>query len=379
MERQPRSAPRHGNRASVLAPVCLALVLTGTAASDVPVYVFPEPAIDGPPKHYICSKTDVSIDIDGRIDEPAWRAAAWTDEFVDIEGKDLPAPRFSTRVKMLWDDDFFYVAAEMEEPHVWAKLEKRDSVIFHDNDFEVFIDPDGDTHEYYELEVNALGTEWDLLLTKPYRDDGTAIDSWDIQGLRTGIWIDGTLNDPGDTDAGWNVELAIPWSVLEECAHRPTPPEDGDRWRINFSRVEWRTEVVDGDYAKLTDPETGRPLPENNWVWSPQGLINMHYPEMWGYVQFSTVAAGFGEAAYVRDTSHMTRWQMMSLYYKERTFYGNNGEYTDDLVMLRLTKSSDTLIEGWPPVMHVWPGGFEATLTADDGTVLRVNHEGRLW
>ena len=77
MERQPHSARRYGNRASVLAPVCLALVLTGAAASDVPVYVFPEPAIDDLPKHYICSKTDFSIDIEHRrFEEPGKIAVA---------------------------------------------------------------------------------------------------------------------------------------------------------------------------------------------------------------------------------------------------------------------------------------------------------------
>ncbi len=63
-----------------------------------------------------------------------------------------------------------------------ARCTARDSVIFHDNDFEVFVDPDGDTHAYYELEVNALGTQWDLMLIKPYRDGGRAIDAWDIAG-----------------------------------------------------------------------------------------------------------------------------------------------------------------------------------------------------
>ena len=75
----------------------------------------------------------------------------------------------------------------MEEPDVWATLTERDSVIFHDNDFEVFIDPDGDTHAYYELEVNALGTAWDLILIKPYRDGGPAINGWDIAGLKVGV------------------------------------------------------------------------------------------------------------------------------------------------------------------------------------------------
>ena len=94
--------------------------------------------------------------------------------FVDIEGDAKPAPRFRTRAKMLWDDTYFYIAAEMEEPHVWGTLTKHDSVIFHDNDFEVFLDPDGDTHDYYEFEINALNTGWDLFLDKPYRDGGQA-------------------------------------------------------------------------------------------------------------------------------------------------------------------------------------------------------------
>jgi hypothetical protein len=45
------------------------------------------------------------------------------------------------------------------------------SIIFLDNDFEVFIDPDGDNWMYYELEVNALAQIWDLLLIRPYRSE----------------------------------------------------------------------------------------------------------------------------------------------------------------------------------------------------------------
>lgn len=43
------------------------------------------------------------------------------------------------------------------------------SIIYQDNDFEVFLDPDGDNLMYYEVEVNAAGQVWDLLLVKPYR------------------------------------------------------------------------------------------------------------------------------------------------------------------------------------------------------------------
>ena len=232
------------------------------------------------PQQYVCRKTNTPVVIDGRLDDAAWNRAAWTSDFVDIEGDRKPRPRFRTRAKMLWDDTYFYVAAEIEEPHVWATLTKHDSVIFHDNDFEVFIDPNGDTLEYYEFEINALNTGWDLFLPKPYRFGGKARNEWEIPGLRTAVHVDGTLNDPSDQDRGWSVELAFPWKALAEFAHKPAPPRPGDEWRVNFSRVEWRHEVSAGKYRKVPDTK------EDNWVWSPQGVVNMHIPEHWGVVRF---------------------------------------------------------------------------------------------
>src|SRR5262245_21805340 len=133
-----------------------------------------------PPRSYVCCRTSTPLQVDGKLDEAAWQSAPWTDDFVDIEGDAKPRPRFLTRAKMLWDDQFFYIAAELEEPHVWATFTKHDSYIFtEDNDFEVFIDPDGDNHTYAEFEINALNTGWDLLLTMPYRDGGLPLDAWD--------------------------------------------------------------------------------------------------------------------------------------------------------------------------------------------------------
>lgn len=232
------------------------------------------------PKTYNCPRVNETLKIDGRIDEAAWNRAPWTESFVDIEGSAKPTPRHRTRVKMLWDDEYFYIAAEMVEPHVWATLTKHDSVIFHDNDFEVFIDPNGDTLEYYEFEINALNTGWDLFLDKPYRLGGKASNAWEIPGLRTAVHIDGTLNNPKDIDRGWSVELAFPWKALAEYAHKPTPPTSGDEWRVNFSRVQWKLIVADGSYSKAPNTK------EDNWVWSPQGLVNMHVPEKWGRVRF---------------------------------------------------------------------------------------------
>ncbi|MEM9723789.1 MAG: carbohydrate-binding family 9-like protein, partial [Bacteroidota bacterium] len=183
------------------------------------------------------------------------------------------------------DTTLLYFFAELEEPHVWASLKQRDTIIFHNNDFEVFIDPDGDTHNYFELEVNAFNTVWDLFLTRPYRNGTNVLDAWDIPGLQTAVDIQGTLNDPRDRDSGWSVEIAIPWEVLLEGNASKRIPVN-QYWRINFSRVNWDFDLVAGKYIRKKDA-LGKYLPEYNWVWSPQWTINMHKPEYWGYVFFS--------------------------------------------------------------------------------------------
>lgn len=221
------------------------------------------------PLSYQCNYTPAPIDIDGRLDDPAWQRAPWTSDFVDIEGAAKPTPRFHTRAKMLWDDTYLYIAAEMEEPNVHATLTKHDSVIFHDNDFEVFVKPLPQTPSYYEFEINALNTGWDLYLSKPYKLGGKADDSWNIVGLKTAVAVQGTLNRTADTDHGWTVEIAYPLSAFQSRQQVPHP-QAGTEWRINFSRVEWKP-----GQAK-----------EDNWVWSPQGLIDMHVPEHWGFLRF---------------------------------------------------------------------------------------------
>ena len=243
----------------LLSLLCLAAWITVAYAQDA------LPA----PLSYDCYHTKTPIRIGGKLDDPAWQKAPWTSDFVDIEGTAKPMPRFRTRAKMLWDDNYLYIAAELEEPNVTGTLTKHDSVIFKDNDFEVFIKPLPQTESYYEFEMNALNTGWDLFLPKPYSESGKPDNSWDIAGLKTAVAVQGTLNHFGDTDRGWTLEIAYPLTAFNSRQQVP-PPKAGTVWRINFSRVEWKP---------------GNPK-EDNWVWSPQGVINMHVPDRWGYLHF---------------------------------------------------------------------------------------------
>lgn len=237
---------------------------------------------DETPRRYACRRAETPVRVDGRLDDVAWKKARWTRTFIDIEGNSekTPKPRFRTRAKMLWDDEYFYIGAYLEEPHVWAELTEHDSVIFRDNDFEVFVDPDGDMHNYFEFELNALNTGWDLFLPKPYKDGGKADNGWEIPGLKTAVSVDGTLNNARDRDRGWGIEIAFPWAAFAHRGYAAARPKPGGEWRVNFSRVEWRTSIVNGKYEKI--PKQA----EDNWVWSPQGKVNMHIPEKWGFVRF---------------------------------------------------------------------------------------------
>jgi hypothetical protein len=345
------------------------------------LYPVPEPNSPPADRYYMCYRTAQPLNIDGKLDEESWKKVYWSEEFVDIEGKARPKPRLKTRVKMLWDDNYFYIGAELEEPHVWATLTARDSIIYLDNDFEVFIDPDGDTHNYYELEINALNTVWDLMLVKPYRDGGPAIHSWDIQGLKTAVSVDGTINNPSDKDRGWSVEIAIPWEVLKEAAPFKKRPEPGEKWRINFSRVEYRTKVEDGRYVKLKDPKTNRELPEDNWVWAPQGVINIHYPEMWGYVQFTATEAGKAKEYCDEDQEAPVKWALRKIYYRERNYYAQKGAFTSSLAELGLEKDKELKIKGWnfPPVIEKTSSLFEAVYSAPDGRKWHIRQDGLIW
>ena len=135
-------------------------------------------------KTYVCYRADEVLTIDGMPDESSWEKAEWTDLFVDIEGDLKPKPTQNTRVKMLWNNDYLYIFAELEEENIWAYLENHDEVVYHDNDFEVFIDPDNDAKNYFEYEVNAKGTVFDLFLPHPYRHSSFALHNWDFKGIK---------------------------------------------------------------------------------------------------------------------------------------------------------------------------------------------------
>ena len=259
-------------------------------------------------KHCTCLRAAGPIAVDGRLDEESWKLAPRSPRFVDMV-TERPAS-LDTRAAALWDDDYLYVGFWLEEPDVWATYTERDSMICHENDVEVFI---GGKDAYYEFELNALGTimerfyiwqdaylsagydqipEFDLLGTELVdtlggswsgfrhpRGRRWAFREWDMPGLKWAVHVDGTINDGSDIDRGWTAEIAFPWQGLDHLADgRSLPPDDGDVWRLDFSRFQW-----------IRDGET-RICP--GWVWSSHGYYDSHIPDRFTYVHLSDSVVG---------------------------------------------------------------------------------------
>ena len=258
--------------------------------------------------HYTCYRTDEVIQIDGRLDEDSWQKAPKSSKFVDlVTGESAP---LDTRMAALWDDENLYVGFWLEEPRVQAKFTERDSLIYMENDVELFI---AGKDCYYEFEINALGTvyevffiwqdaykkgsafdkpEFDLLsqrvdvlggfqdsmrFGKHPRGKRWAFLDWDFPGMRSGVHVDGTLNDNTDVDKGWTVELAFPWKGMGLLAgDRSIPPQDGDTWRMDFSRFE-----AFDLYGNPIQPSAG-------WAFNKHGVYDSHIPECFTFVHFSS-------------------------------------------------------------------------------------------
>lgn len=256
------------------------------------------------PAHYTCYRTAGPITVDGKLDEPSWSMAPRSNAFVDIvTGK--PAWR-DTRVALLWNDDYLYFGYTVREPDVRATLTERDSLIYSENDVELFI---AGKDAYYELEMNALNTIYEVFwiwkdALKPGsiysgvpefdpkahrmmtlagigghlhpRGERWGFMDWDFPGLLHAIRVDGTPNKPDDVDKGWTVELAFRWKGMKWLADgRPLPPKSGDVWRIDCSR-----------FQKFG--EGGKPLATSaGWTWNRHGHYDSHIPETFTFVRFT--------------------------------------------------------------------------------------------
>ncbi|WP_437724083.1 carbohydrate-binding family 9-like protein [Sorangium sp. So ce861] len=221
-----------------------------------------------------------AVTIDGRLDEPAWQAAARTGPFVNVgTGREDPSLPTQGEARLLWDDGFLYVGFDVSDATITGGFpqDARDPHLWERDTVEVMIDPDGDgdNKDYYEIQISPQNLVFDSQFDDYNAPRGGPSGPFGHQewsaGLTSAVTLRGTIDDGSDRDGGYVVEAKIPWTAFAKA--RSAPPSPGDAWRMNF-------------YAM-----------QNNGgaAWSPiLGEGNFHRARRFGRVRF--VGAG-GETA----------------------------------------------------------------------------------
>lgn len=215
--------------------------------------------------HHDVFRTDSPIQVDGKLDEAAWKAA-------------MPFPKFQfpwwtkgrkeqTVVRMLWDDEFLYVAYQCEDAHVWAENTKRDSPVYEDDCVELFTAPNPTRpKDYFNIEMNVNRAVLDR--HHPNGPGKSDVPNWNGKGIVVATSVNGSLNDDSDRDSGWILEVAIPFTNFAPVTGRPHP-EDGDVWHLNLNRLGGKTNP---QYSQWSPGTTKRPA--------------FHAPDTFGRVTF---------------------------------------------------------------------------------------------
>lgn len=229
---------------------------------DVIAYISKLPP---PPSSYTIYRAPSPPTIDGDLSDPAWRYADTIDEFYLFN---LAKPTYSTKAKLLWDEENLYIAFECEDEDIWGTMKGRDEPLWEEEVVEAYIDPSGKGNNYKELEVNPLGALIDLNIVEPKNGnpgDWQELCKWNAEGVKIGVKVNGTLDDRNDKDTGWAVEIAIPLSNFASYK-----PQIGSEWRLQLFRI---------DRSKdLSEPEFSS--------WSPTDTF--HNPARFGKVTFAT-------------------------------------------------------------------------------------------
>jgi hypothetical protein len=196
------------------------------------------------------------IMIDGKLNEAAWQKAQVLKDFA-VYWQSRPA-KTATKARLLWDNDYLYFAAEMEDTDLYADIQERNGTIWFNDVFELFFKPAQEQLAYYEFQVSAANTQLELFF--PSRGSGGYHRFAPLTklGMNSAVQLQGTLNNWQDKDTGWTVEGRIPLAAFEISGQRP---QAGARWRFALCRYDYsaafeRPEI--SSTAPLTEPEFHR-------------------------------------------------------------------------------------------------------------------------
>ncbi len=186
------------------------------------------------------------VQVDGRLDEAVWAAAGRSARLEAADGGKVPAD-LATTVLAAYDNATLYLAFSVRDPAIESPYKNRDDELWNSDAVEVFLDPGADGKDYLEIQISPANVVFDALFASHRTPDWAQARAWNAAGLKTAVRVTGTLNQPGDGDTGYDVEVAIPFADLPGFGK--TPPDASSTLRANFFRIEARDGKVAGAQA----------------------------------------------------------------------------------------------------------------------------------
>lgn len=158
------------------------------------------------------------------IEEP-WDVPEVCDRVELRRTTDGGAARQRTTAAIYFDDEILTVVFGGVDDRVVATLLQHDEPLYQEDVVEVFLAPSR-LEEYFEIEVNPLGTTFDARIESPdgVRSTMKTDLEWTCVGLFAGLRRDGEAFD---------VVMRIPFAALGRTA-----PKDGETWRCNLFRID---------------------------------------------------------------------------------------------------------------------------------------------
>ncbi|NND31435.1 MAG: carbohydrate-binding family 9-like protein [Saprospiraceae bacterium] len=217
------------------------------------------------------SHTDSPMEIDGKMNEPAWQKTETRslDYFYGIE-KD--SDKQNATFRMLWDDAYLYAFFDCDDKFLTASETKRDGRPYMDDCAELFLIPAPDSLEmHYGFELNLYKASNDFIyLDNIYQGKKGSVYSYNPE-FQVEVTYNGTLNDNSDIDVGWTMELAIPLNLFRGM-EKFSPVQAGNQWAFLALRQE------------RNDPEPRRRVCST--IFPVYGIENVHHARRFGLLEF---------------------------------------------------------------------------------------------
>ncbi|MFW5802991.1 MAG: sialate O-acetylesterase, partial [Verrucomicrobiota bacterium] len=211
------------------------------------------------------TKINSSPEIDGKMRKSEQWEAADPIEGLEVFHTYRPADP-QTRANFTWNEHGLHVALECPQPmdQLRAEAKKRDDEsIWTDDNVQLLLDANHDKRNYIRIVINPAGTV----------ADGKGFNDWQAEGrlLHQGLLpyyrnfnLDADLDFKSavsKSDAGWNVELTIPWSTLDI----QFPPRDDQSMGVQITRTHAATDERSEWATTGRDYNTGAMMPRS-WV-----------------------------------------------------------------------------------------------------------------